>query len=151
MFDVEYLVIAVLNEYRFNSGGKEMVGKDYQEVRTFLETLYISNRLKLPLKGILLIGYWKSCIMEIPLTWLDDLSRDEINADIMYVRVGIEDNNDVKYVSFPVSLSYMGLRWDEMDFSKDLQRDMNMFYTENRRIPTPDEYKELTEMHLYAA
>ena len=37
MFDVEYLVIAVLNEYRFNSGGKEMVGKDYQEVRTFLE------------------------------------------------------------------------------------------------------------------
>ena len=57
MFDVEYLVIAVLNEYRFNSAGKDVVGKDYQEVRTFLETLYISNRLKLPLKGILLIGY----------------------------------------------------------------------------------------------
>lgn len=92
--------------------------------------------------------------MEIPLTWLDDLSRDEINADIMYVRVGIEDNNDVKYVSSPVSLSYMELKWDdefEMEFSKDLQRDMNMFYTENRRIPTPDEYKEMTEMHLYAA
>lgn len=32
-------------------------GKDYLEVKTFLETLYISNRLKLPLKGILLIGY----------------------------------------------------------------------------------------------
>lgn len=57
MFDIEYLVIAVLNEYRFNSGGKEVVGKDYIEVKTFLETLYISNRLKLPLKGILLIGY----------------------------------------------------------------------------------------------
>ena len=72
----------------------------------------------------------------------------------MYVRVGIEDNNDVKYVSFPVSLSYMGLRWDdefEMEFSKDLQHDMNKFYTENSRIPTPDEYKEMTEMHLYAA
>lgn len=53
MFDVEYLVIAVLNEY---SGGGT-VTKDYKEVRTFLETLYISNRLKLPLKGILLIGY----------------------------------------------------------------------------------------------
>lgn len=53
MFDVEYLVIAVLNEY---SGGGA-VTKDYKEVRTFLETLYISNRLKLPLKGILLIGY----------------------------------------------------------------------------------------------
>lgn len=53
MFDVEYLVIAVLNEY---SGGS-VITKDYQEVKTFLETLYISNRLKLPLKGILLIGY----------------------------------------------------------------------------------------------
>ena len=53
MFDVEYLVIAVLNEY--TGGG--VVTKDFQEVKTFLETLYISNRLKLPLKGILLIGY----------------------------------------------------------------------------------------------
>lgn len=53
MFDVEYLVVAVLNEY---SGGG-VVSKDYHEVKTFLETLYISNRLKLPLKGILLIGY----------------------------------------------------------------------------------------------
>jgi len=53
MFDIEYLVIAVLNEY---SGGGATT-KDYHEVKTFLETLYISNRLKLPLKGILLIGY----------------------------------------------------------------------------------------------
>ncbi len=53
MFDVEYLVIAVLNEY---SGGG-VITKDFQEVKTFLETLYISNRLQLPLKGILLIGY----------------------------------------------------------------------------------------------
>lgn len=57
MFEVEYLVIAVLNEYKFMSSGRQMVGKDYQEVKTFLETLYVSNRLRLPLKGILLIGY----------------------------------------------------------------------------------------------
>ena len=57
MFEVEYLVIAVLNEYKFMSSGKQIVGKDYQEVKTFLETLYVSNRLRLPLKGILLIGY----------------------------------------------------------------------------------------------
>ena len=57
MFEVEYLVIAVLNEYKFNSGGRQTVGHDYQEVKTFLETLYVSNRLRLPLKGILLIGY----------------------------------------------------------------------------------------------
>ena len=49
MFDVEYLVLAVRNTYRNHD--------DFQRVFTFLETLYISNRLQLPLKGILLIGY----------------------------------------------------------------------------------------------
>lgn len=49
MFDVEYLVLAVRNTYRSH--------KDFQRIYTFLETLYISNRIKLPLKGILLIGY----------------------------------------------------------------------------------------------
>lgn len=53
MFDIEYLVIAVLNEY---TGGGATT-RDYHEVKTFLETLYVSNRLRLPLKGILLIGY----------------------------------------------------------------------------------------------
>lgn len=57
MFDVEYLVIAVLNEYQFFSRGKKMVSQDYQSIKTLLETLYVSNRLHLPLKGILLIGY----------------------------------------------------------------------------------------------
>jgi hypothetical protein len=57
MFEVEYLVIAVLNEYHFNMSGRDTISKDYQEIKIFLETLYISNRLKLPLKGILLIGY----------------------------------------------------------------------------------------------
>lgn len=49
MHEVEYLVLVVRNIYRGN--------KDFEKVFTFLETLYISNRLKLPLKGILLIGY----------------------------------------------------------------------------------------------
>ena len=57
MYEVEYLVIAVLNEYTFRSSGKQQVAHDYLTVKTFLETLYISNRLQLPLKGILLIGY----------------------------------------------------------------------------------------------
>jgi len=57
MFDVEHLVIAVLNEYHYNKSGEEHISYDYQSVRTFLETLYISNRLHLPLKSILLIGY----------------------------------------------------------------------------------------------
>lgn len=49
MFKVEYLIIAVRNDYR----GKN----DFERIQTFLETLYISSRLQLPLKGILLIGY----------------------------------------------------------------------------------------------
>jgi hypothetical protein len=49
MFEVEYLVIAVRNDYRGSN--------DFLKVYSFLETLYISNRLHLPLKGILLIGY----------------------------------------------------------------------------------------------
>lgn len=57
MHEVKILVIAVLNEYHFNVKGKEHVSYDFQTVKTFLETMFISNRLHLPLEGILLIGY----------------------------------------------------------------------------------------------
>ena len=90
--------------------------------------------------------------METPLTWLDELSQDTSNPDLMHVCVGIEDGSDIKYIKFVVSLSYMGLHWDEefeTEFSKDLQRDMDMFYCEHGRIPSAEEYKELTERHLY--
>lgn len=49
MFSVEYLVIAVRNIYRNHN--------DFERIYPFLETMYITNRIKLPLKGILLIGY----------------------------------------------------------------------------------------------
>jgi hypothetical protein len=49
MHDVSHLAIAVRNSYR-NSD-------DFSKVENFLETLYTSGRLQLPLKGILLIGY----------------------------------------------------------------------------------------------
>ncbi len=49
MHSVEYLVVAVRNIYLGND--------DFKVVYAFLETLYISNRLHLPLKGILLVGY----------------------------------------------------------------------------------------------
>jgi len=49
MADVDYLVLAVRQVYRG--------GKDYQAVKTFLEAIYSSGRLQLPLKGILLVGY----------------------------------------------------------------------------------------------
>ncbi|MCG9126902.1 hypothetical protein JT359_04805 [Candidatus Poribacteria bacterium] len=49
MYDVEYLILAVRNNYKNTN--------DFDKIYTFLETLYISNRLLLPLKGITLIGY----------------------------------------------------------------------------------------------
>jgi len=49
MFGVEYLVLAVRHDYRKTD--------DFQKIYTFLDILYISNRMQLPLKGILLIGY----------------------------------------------------------------------------------------------
>lgn len=49
MSEVEYLVIAVRNIYRNNP--------DFEKVITFFDTLYVSGRLSLPLKGILIIGY----------------------------------------------------------------------------------------------
>jgi len=49
MFGVEYLVIAVRNTYRNHN--------DFDIIHIFLETLYISNRLHIPLKGISLVGY----------------------------------------------------------------------------------------------
>jgi hypothetical protein len=49
MHDVDYLVIAVRNIYR--------TSKDFDKVISFLDTLYASSRLNLPLKGILIIGY----------------------------------------------------------------------------------------------
>ena len=49
MHDVLHLAIAVRNTYRGSD--------DFAKVESFLETLYVSGRLQLPLKGILLIGY----------------------------------------------------------------------------------------------
>ncbi len=49
MDGVDYLAIAVRRVYAR--------GKDFETAATFLDTLYASGRLALPLKGILLIGY----------------------------------------------------------------------------------------------
>lgn len=49
MYGVDYLVLAVRNRYRAH--------EDFYIISTFLETMYISNRIHLPLKGILLVGY----------------------------------------------------------------------------------------------
>lgn len=49
MHKVDYLVIAIRNTYRKSP--------DFEKVIAFFDTLYASGRLKLPLKGVLIIGY----------------------------------------------------------------------------------------------
>lgn len=49
MHDVRYLAIAVRNTYKSR--------QDFEMVRRFFDTLYASQRLRLPLDGLLLIGY----------------------------------------------------------------------------------------------
>lgn len=49
MHDVEYGAIAVRNRY--------LTSRDFESVAAFFETLYASNRLNLPLKGVLIVGY----------------------------------------------------------------------------------------------
>lgn len=49
MYNVDYLAIAVRNTYASN--------KDFETIITFFDALYASNRLVLPLKGILILGY----------------------------------------------------------------------------------------------
>lgn len=49
MHGVNYLAIAIRNDYRGNN--------DYDKVVKFVDTLYASSRMKLPLKGLIIIGY----------------------------------------------------------------------------------------------
>ena len=49
MQDVDYAAIAVRQDYRGS--------KDYEKVVTVIETIFASDRLTLPLLGILIIGY----------------------------------------------------------------------------------------------
>lgn len=49
MHEIDYCTIAIRNTYRKSN--------DFEKVRSFFETLYASNRIALPLKGVLIIGY----------------------------------------------------------------------------------------------
>ena len=49
MVNVDYLVLAVSNLYKGTN--------DFEKICVWLETIYVTNRIKLSLKGILLIGY----------------------------------------------------------------------------------------------
>ena len=53
MVDSRFLVLAMMIEYR---SGRQIT-RSYDNTRKRLDAIYASDRLKLPLEGILLIGY----------------------------------------------------------------------------------------------
>jgi hypothetical protein len=53
MDDVEYLAIAVRNTYE----AAGLKSADFDRVVMFFDTLYASDRMRLPLKGVLVVGY----------------------------------------------------------------------------------------------
>ena len=53
--DADYLVIGMLQEYRF--GKNNTVNRSYEAARSLFDAIYASGRLGLPFKGILLFGY----------------------------------------------------------------------------------------------
>ena len=49
MVDTEYLILAVRNLYNDSN--------DFKTVSNYLETIYLTNKIELDLKGISLVGY----------------------------------------------------------------------------------------------
>ena len=52
-----YLVIGMMNEYVYTSGGKKSTSHDYANARDQLDALFGSGRIQLPFEGVLLVGY----------------------------------------------------------------------------------------------
>ncbi len=53
MVDADYLILAMMLEY---TSGKTTT-RSYDQTRDRIDAIYASERLKLPLKGIMLLGY----------------------------------------------------------------------------------------------
>jgi hypothetical protein len=55
--DACFLALAVQLTYRHKQAGRQVVVRSYEDTRNLLDAIYASQRLRLPLDGILLIGY----------------------------------------------------------------------------------------------
>lgn len=56
MVDVDHLVLAVANGYRYKTGGRVAVSHDYDNATALADTIYSHRRLRLPY-GLTVIGY----------------------------------------------------------------------------------------------
>ena len=57
LVDARFLALVMALEYHFKVGGKPRIVRSYSDTRARLDAIYASDRLKLPLEGVLLLGY----------------------------------------------------------------------------------------------
>ena len=56
MVDVDYLILAVANTYRYTSSGRSAVSHDYDNARAVAQAIYGHTRVRMPY-GLLVLGY----------------------------------------------------------------------------------------------
>jgi hypothetical protein len=56
MVQVDFLILAVSNYYKYKSGGRETVSRDFENTRNLAEALYGHSRFTLPY-SLIIIGY----------------------------------------------------------------------------------------------
>ena len=56
MVDVDYLILAVANTYRYTSSGRSAVSHDYDNARAVAQAIYGHTRVRMPY-GLPVLGY----------------------------------------------------------------------------------------------
>lgn len=56
MVELEYLALAVPLSYRYLSGGRSVISKDYENTAAVVDAIYGHSRIRMPYR-LLLIGY----------------------------------------------------------------------------------------------
>ena len=56
MVDLEHLILAVSQKYRFNAKGKQIVSPDYDKTVAVAQALYAHSRIQMPF-SLSVIGY----------------------------------------------------------------------------------------------
>ena len=56
MVELEHLILAVPQTYKYKSNGKDLISRDYENAINLIDTIYNHSRFKLPY-DLTLIGY----------------------------------------------------------------------------------------------
>jgi len=56
MVDVDHFILAVANEYRYQSSGKTLTSRDYENATTLADTIFSQGRFALPF-SLTVVGY----------------------------------------------------------------------------------------------